>query len=115
MSNSTRKSKLLHSEYELIEFTEKGKLEFEELPYKFDSEEKIAFTEKGKIETENLPYDKKTRRIGFYILIVAFVLAVLGCEVYAMVTGNEKLINEVLSLFKTIMLLVLGYYFAKRD
>lgn len=115
MNDSAQNGKLLHSEYELIDFTQPGKLESEELPYKDDSEEKIAFTESGKIETETLPYDKKTRRIGFYMLIVAFVLAVLGCEVYAMVTGNEKLINEVLSLFKTIMLLVLGYYFAKRD
>lgn len=102
---------------ELIDLTERGVVEIEELTYdnKENHGEEITFFEKGNLEFECLQYDKKTRRAGFFVLIGAFVVAMLACEAFGMVTNNEKLIEEVLSLFKTIILLVIGYYFAKKD
>lgn len=63
---------------------------------------------------DHSPCDKRTRRTAFYFLIGIFIVVVLASEIFAMMTSNEKLVKEILSLLEKIILLVIGYYFGKK-
>lgn len=77
-------------------------------------DEIIDFTEKGTVEYSELPYESKMKKNAFYIILVAFVFSLLACLFYGMYTSNENMIMEVLTLFKAVILIMVGYYFGTK-
>ena len=62
---------------------------------------------------EEFMYHQRTRRIGFYVLIGAFVVVVLAFGLYAIITGNERLIERILFLFVAILGSVFPFFYRK--
>ncbi len=52
----------------------------------------------------------KTRSTIVYLLVGAFVLSVLGCEVYSMVTNNNELLDKSIVMLGNAAMLGIGYY-----
>lgn len=109
---------------ELIDYTEPGIIELEDLPYEKDGEKTGEESEinadnddkKAQFRWKKLPYHPEgTRRIGFFILVGAFVVAALACVAYSMATNNNELLKEALFLLGNAAMLGIGYYFGKDE